>query len=167
MRLEAPSPRIGKGVTVHHPEHGIGRVQKVGKRKFAGSHGDDFAQLYFRREQLTLIMPAQDLVGTVRKPLNARQAREVLDYLKRWDGPVSKRWKARAAANQAAIERGDPFAYAEVCKGLSQLESEGALRHTDRAHLNRSFEFLADELAHALDETPDSARLRITEALSE
>ena len=165
MRLEAPTPRIGRGVTVHHPEHGIGRVQKVGKRKFAGSDGGDFAQLYFRRERLTLIVPAQDLADTVRKPLDARQAGELLDYLRQWDGRVSKQWKARAAAHQQAIERGDPFAYAEVCKGLSRLESDGTLRHTDRAHLNRSFDFLADELAHALDETPDHARTLIAEAL--
>lgn len=165
MRLEAPISRIGRGVTIHHPDHGIGRVQKVGKRKFAGNGGGEFAQLYFRRERLTLIVPAQDLAATVRKPLNARQASELLDYLKQWDGPVSKQWKARAAAHQEAIERGDPFAYAEVCKGLSRLESDGSLRHTDRAHLNRSFDFLADELAHALGETPDHARSLITEAL--
>jgi RNA polymerase-interacting CarD/CdnL/TRCF family regulator len=152
---------------IHHPEHGIGRVQKVGKRKFAGSGDDDFAQLYFRRERLTLIVPADALADTVRQPLTARQAGEVLDYIKHWEGRVSKQWKARAAANQDAIERGDPYAYAEVCKGLSQLESEGSLRHTDRAHLNRSFDFLADELAHALDETPDYARMLITEALGD
>lgn len=167
MRLEEQSPRIGKGVTVHHPDHGIGSVQKVGKRNFAGPDSDDFAQLYFEREQLTLILPAQALAETVRKPLTARQASEVLDHLKQWDGRLSKQWKARAAANQEAMERGDPFEYAEVCKGLSVLESEGGLRHTDRVHLNRSFEFLADELAHALNKTHDYARKLITEALGD
>ena len=62
------------------------------------------------------------------------------------------------------MERNDPYAYAEVCKGLSRLEAEGALRHTDRTHLNRSIDFLADELAYALDETPDYARMLIVKA---
>ncbi len=62
------------------------------------------------------------------------------------------------------MQRNDPFEYAEVCKGLSQLESEGTLRHTDRTHLNRSIEFLADELAYALDKTPDYARMLIVKA---
>lgn len=167
MRLAGQSPHIGRGATIHHPHHGIGKVQKVGKRKFAGSNGDDFAQLYFKRERLTLILPTQHLAETVRMPIDAQQASAVLDYIRHWDGHASKQWKARAAANQEAMDRGDPFEYAEVCKGLTELESEGTLRHTDRVHLNRSFEFLADELAHALDKTPDFARMLITEALGD
>lgn len=167
LRLQEQPPRIGRGAAVHHPHHGIGRVQSVGQRSFSANSGDEFAQLYFERENLTLILPVDGLEETVRKPIDAKQARKVLDHMKHWDGRVSKQWKARASANQEAMERGDPFEYAEVFKGLTQLESEGGLRHTDRTHLNRSFEFLADELAHALDETPDYARMLITEAVAE
>ena len=46
----------------------------------------------------------------------------LLQHLETWKGRMSKQWKARANANQAAIERGDPFGYAEVYKGLTQLE---------------------------------------------
>lgn len=167
MRLAEGTPKIGRGAAVHHPHHGIGLIQSVGKRSFSANSNDKFAQLYFERDDLTLILPVNDLEETVRKPITAREANQVLDHIRQWRGRVRKQWKARAAANQEAMERGDPFEYAEIYKGLTLLESEGTLRHTDRTHLNRSFEFLADELAHALDETPDYARMLITEAIAE
>ena len=164
MRLEERTTEISRGAAVHHPHHGIGRVQTVGKRRFAGANGADYAQLYFKRDDLTLILPVQDAARAVRRPLDASQAGQLLKYIEHWDGKCSRQWKARAAAHQEAMQRDDPFEYAEVCKGLIQLESEGTLRHTDRTHLNRSIEFLADELAHALDQTPDYARMLIVKA---
>ena len=164
MRLAEQTTEISRGAAVHHPHHGIGRVQRVGKRRFAGSNGADYAQVYFKRDDLTLIMPLQDVVSAVRRPLDASQAGQLLDYIEHWEGKCSRQWKARAAAHQEAMQRNDPFEYAEVCKGLSQLESEGTLRHTDRTHLNRSIEFLADEWAYALDKTPDYARMLIVKA---
>jgi len=103
----------------------------------------------------------QDLAKTVRKPINASEAKQLLDHLQKWNGKVSSEWKARANANQLAMERGDPFGYAEVYMGLSKLEEEGTLRTTDREHLNRSLDFLVEELAIALGKTPEQARNQI------
>jgi RNA polymerase-interacting CarD/CdnL/TRCF family regulator len=47
---------------------------------------------------------------------------------------------------------------------LSRLEAEGTLRNTDRAHLNQSLELLVEEIAHALGETPEQARMQIARA---
>lgn len=104
----------------------------------------------------------QDLDDIVRNPINAKEAKRLLDYLESWKGRMSKQWKTRANKNQAVIESGDPFGYAEVYKGLSQLEAEGNLRASDRAHLNHSLECLVDELATALKKTPDQARSLIS-----
>ena len=117
--------------------------------------------MYFKRDGLTLMLRQQDLAKTVRKPINASEAKQLLDHLESWDGKVSTEWKARANANQVAMERGDPFSYAEVYKGLCKLEEEGTLRSTDREHLNRSLDFLVEELAIALGKTPEQARNRI------
>ncbi len=164
MNMQVKSTSIRRGTAVHHPHHGIGRVQSVGTRRFAGANGTEFAQLYFKRDGLTLIMPLQDVTGVVRSPLDASQASQLLDHLKNWKGRCSKQWKARAAAHEQAIQGNDPFKYAEVCKGLSRLEAEGTLRHTDRTHLNRSIELLVDELAYALGKTPEHARKLIAKA---
>jgi len=110
------------------------------------------------------MMRKQDLATTVRKPINASEAKQLLDHLKKWNGKVSTQWKARANANQVVMERGDPFGYADVYKGLSKLEEEGSLRSTDREHLNRSLNFLVEELANALGKTPEQARSQIARA---
>jgi RNA polymerase-interacting CarD/CdnL/TRCF family regulator len=91
-----------------------------------------------------------DLDDCVRAPINAAEATKLLKHLEKCKGTVSKQWKARANAHQQAMEKGDPYAYAEVFKGLSKLEQEGSLRALDRAHLKQSTLFLSEELANAL-----------------
>lgn len=165
MTLPADTRRklisINQGDTVHHPHHGIGKVQSISKRSFSGEKETTFAQLYFQRDGLTLLLRQQDLAKTVRDPIDASGAEKLLDHLKQWKGKVSGQWKARANAHQQAMERGDPFDYADVYKGLSKLEAEGTLRASDRAHLNQSLHFLAEELANALGKTPEQARKQI------
>ena len=110
------------------------------------------------------MMRMQDLANTVRNPINASEAKQLLDHLEKWDGKVSSQWKIRANANQVAMERGQPFDYADVYKGLSRLEAEGTLRASDRAHLNQALDFLVEELANALCNTPEQARNQIASA---
>jgi RNA polymerase-interacting CarD/CdnL/TRCF family regulator len=152
---------FNQGDTVHHPFHGIGQVQSIRMRSFSGEKETPFAQVYFERDGLTLMLRKQDLAKTVRKPINASEARQLLDHLEKWNGKVTNEWKSRANANQVAMERGDPFSYAEVYKGLCKLEAEGTLRSTDREHMNRSLDFLVEELAIALGKTPEQARNQI------
>ena len=152
---------IIQGDTVHHPHHGIGQVQSIRKRSFSGEEETSFAQVYFKRGGLTLMMRKKDLAETVRNPINASEARRLLDHLEKWDGNMSKQWKVRANANQEAMERGEPFDYADVYKGLSRLEAEGTLRASDRAHLNQALDFLVEELANALGKTLEQARNQI------
>ena len=89
---------------------------------------------------------------------------ELLEHLAKWKGRASSQWKSRANANQAGIEKGDPFEYAQIYKSLVRLEAEGALRAADRAHLHQSLEFLVEEVAHALDTSREEARDLIAEA---
>ncbi len=155
---------IIQGDTVHHPHHGIGQVQSIRKRSFSGEEETTFAQVYFKRDGLTLMLRQQDLAKTVRNPINASEAKQLLDHLGKWDGKVSSQWKVRANANQVAMERGDPTDYVDVYKGLSRLEAEGALRASDRAHLNQALDFLVEELANALGKTHEQARNQIARA---
>lgn len=154
---------ISQGDTIHHPFHGIGQVESIRKRSFSGENQSAFVEVFFKRDGLTLMLREKDLENTVRKPLSKADAKKLLDHLEGWSGNVRREWKARANANQQAIERGDPFGYADVYKGLSKLEQEGTLRTTDRAHLNRSLDFLAEELANALGKTPEQARDQIAQ----
>lgn len=164
MRLEERSAKLSRGSAVHHPHHGIGKVQSVRDRNFDGGNDTKYTELYFKREALTLILPIQDAREMVRNPINRNQARQILNHIETWKGRPSKQWKARAATHQEALDRGDPFEYAEVFKGLSQLDAESKLRQNDRGHLSHAMDFLADELSFALGKTPDQVRELITEA---
>ena len=152
---------IKQGDNVHHPIHGIGKVQSIRKRSFSGEKETTFAQVFFKREGLTLMLREEDLAETVRKPISAIEAKQLLDHLDGWNGNVRKEWKARANANQVAMEAGDPFAYADVYKGLSKLEAEGSLRATDREHMKKSLTLLVEEVSVALGKTPEQARDQI------
>jgi RNA polymerase-interacting CarD/CdnL/TRCF family regulator len=113
---------------------------------------------------LALILRKDDLAKTVRVPINKKKAKQLLEHIRNWDGKAKKDWKARALVNQSVMDRGDPFGYVDVYQGLSKLESEGALRATDREHLNQSLELLVEELAYVLGRTPIQAREEIIKA---
>lgn len=141
-------------------------VKSIRKKSFNGESKAKFVKLYFEREDLTWLVRANEIPGNIRTPMSANEARKIISHLENWQGKFSEQWKVRATANQAAIDKGDPFGYAEVCKGLSVMQEEGTLSATDRQHLNRSIEFLSEELANALGKTQDKLRLIIEKATS-
>ncbi len=142
----------------------MGRVQSIRKRSFGGQEAATYAQVYFKRDALTMMMLEQDLDKTVRRLLSTTKARQVLKELRTWDGELDEHWKSRAEAIQKAMEQGDPFEYARVFKGLSRLAAKSELRPQDREYLNQSLELLTEELALALGKTPRQARELIHEA---
>lgn len=103
----------------------------------------------------------QDLAETVRKPIDASEAKKLLNHLESWNGKVRAGWKARANANQMALEGGNPFDYAEVYAELRKLEADGSLRAADRQHMNKSLDLLVEELSNALGKTPEQARRQL------
>jgi RNA polymerase-interacting CarD/CdnL/TRCF family regulator len=156
---------IRKGERVHHPQHGVGEIQSVRERSFYGSEAATYAELYFEREDLTLTLLKDDVRDSVRKLISSTKARQLLKELKDWDGKPSKQWKARANTHQAAIESGDPFAYAKVFKELCQLDANESLRAGDRAHLKQTEELLVEELANSLGKSRRQAQSMLDKAI--
>ncbi|WP_417614524.1 CarD family transcriptional regulator [Oceanisphaera sp.] len=104
--------------------------------------------------------------SSIRSVMSAQEAKKIIQHLTSWQGTLSEQWKVRATANQAAIDKGDPFGYAELVKGLSLMQQQTALSATDRKHLNHGIEFLCEELADALGKTHDRVRQLIDKATS-
>ena len=160
------SINIKQGTHIHHPQHGVGKVESIRERSFCGQASATYAQLYFEREELTLTVLAKDASETVRTLITAEEAKSLLDRIKGWKGSPKKQWKARADAHRIAIESGDPLEYAKVVKGLSRMQSkDGPLRQQDRAHLKQSMELLTEELARALKKRPRQAERLILDAV--
>lgn len=158
---------IRRGERVHHPQHGVGKIQSIGKRSFCGAESATYAELYFEREDLTLTLRKDDMPEEVRTLISANKARKLLKELKEWDGKPKRQWKARANAHQAAIDSGDPFAYAKAFKELSLLHAEDSLRAGDRAHYKQAEELLVEELANSLGKTRSQARVLLDKAIAD
>lgn len=96
--------------------------------------------------------------------MSAKEAKQIISHVKNWQGKLSEQWKTRSTANQAAIDKGDPYGYAEMVKGLSVMQEENPLSMTDRRHLNLGIKFLCEELASALGKTQERVQQLIEEA---
>jgi len=161
------SINIQTGEHVHHPQHGVGKVQSIRKRSFYGHEAATYAQLYFERDDLTLTVLEKDLRTTVRTLVTPEQTGKLLDQIRSWDGKAKPQWKARAETHQAAIDGGDPFEYARAAKELSRMETVDELRPRDKANLARSLRLLTEEISRALKKTPAQAAELIQSALDE
>lgn len=144
---------VTTGDTIYHQQHGIGTVQSIRKRSFSGASRSKFAQLFFPRNEITMIVREMDLGETVRKPIARKTASEVLAYIGEWDEPVSEQWKARANALQAKLDNGDPFELAEVYKALSLRKAADNLSTADRRQLSQSESRLSEELGMAFGQS--------------
>lgn len=168
--LARPNPNrrapitLTQGDRIHHPHHGIGKVRSIRRRSFSGKNGARFAEIYFKRERMTLMLREHSLDETIRSPIGPSRAEKLLDHMKSWKTKFSNQWKARANAHQALMDEGDPTAYAKVYKSLREREQKDTLSSADRKHLKRCTEFLSEELANALGQTTDEALHLMTQA---
>jgi len=141
-----------EGDSIHHPQHGIGKVHSIRKRSFSGSQGSRFAKLFFPRDDMIMMVRESDLSDTIRKPIEKSEARGVLEHIGNWSESVSSSWKVRANAQQRKLDDGNPFALAEVYKTLSLLKEADSLSAADRKQLSHSEQCLSEELAIALQQ---------------
>ncbi|NCF63186.1 MAG: hypothetical protein GWP58_10070, partial [Gammaproteobacteria bacterium] len=70
-----------QGNYIHHPRHGVGKVQSIRKRSFYGSGPATYAQLYFERDQLTLTLLEKDLPDIIRNVISTEDAFKLLDHI--------------------------------------------------------------------------------------
>lgn len=147
-----------------HPRHGIGTVKSFAEKEFAGLKAR-MAVLFFPRGELKVMVPEKQLDHTVRAPIGEDQARNVIEFIKSWDGKLSGKWKVRRKKNQERLESGDPFAVCEVFKGLRQiLARKGKLNSHDRRQLAAAHDILLGELSHALPEAEEIVEARMETA---
>jgi RNA polymerase-interacting CarD/CdnL/TRCF family regulator len=114
---------------------------------------------------LTFIILEKELLAQVRKLMPQKQAKEVLDMIRTWDGKPSSDWKIRSEAHQRAIDGGDPFENAKSYRELHEMDRKDALRPQDKAHLNQISQLLSEELARSLNKPDQQIRQLISEAL--
>ena len=97
--------------------------------------------------------------------MTQKQAKEVLDLIRSWDGKPSSAWKIRSDTHQKAIDSGDPFEYAKAFRELHEMDCKDELRPQDNAHLNQTRQLLAEELARSLKKADQQVEQLISQAL--
>jgi len=133
-------------------------VQSIRKRSFSGPNHSKFAQLFFPRNEITMLVREQDLGDSVRKPIAKQTATKVLAHIDEWNETVSEQWKTRANALQIKLDNGDPFGLAEVYKTLILRQKADTLSAADRRQLGQAEARLSEELAMAFDESKEDVR---------
>ncbi len=137
--------------TIIHKQHGIGRLQSLKRTQIWGQTAKNFVRVFFKRDQLTMIVHREELEQQSRPVISSTEARRVLTHLDKGKPRVDRQWKTRAKRNERALETCDPFKLADVYKSLSAMDAEGeTLRAADRNALRTSFQMLTEELAAAL-----------------
>ena len=155
---------ITKGDSIHHPHHGIGTVQSIRKRSFSGSTGRKFAKLFFPREEMVMMIGENELHEHIRKPIQKSEAKKVLEHISEWSELESDQWKARANAQQAKLDDGNPIAIAEVYKTLSRRMADDKLSAADRRQLSQAEERLIEELSMAMGQPAGKTCKRMEKA---
>lgn len=127
-----------------------------------GQNAKPFVKVFFKRENLTMIVRKQELQESSRNIISKAEAERVLEHIENCDGAMNEQWKTRIRLNEKALEGGDPYELASVFKGLSRMQDEGkTLRAADRKHLQSSFAILSEELATALGKSRASVEALI------
>ena len=142
------------GDTVSHSRHGIGTIKSIEEKELLGSKAI-FVTMYFIREDLKLTVSRKNLEREIREILSEAEGEKILQHLANCEKDLSDNWKTRNRNNQERLTSGDPYELCEVIKGLSALKKKkkGELSNSDRTHLNRALEMLAEELCIALEKT--------------
>ena len=121
-----------------------------------------FAQLFFHREKLSLMLPGTVLQKTVRLPLGAEAAGAVLDSVSSLVPEFHDSWKVRQRHNQELLESGDPNKLAGVFRSLTALQlKNGPLNSSDRRQFQHCQDLLVEELAFALKQDPEQILQRL------
>lgn len=139
-------------------------VQSIRPRSFSGENDTRFAEIFFEREGITLMLRENNLDQTIRAPIGPSLAKTLLEHMKNWKANVSSQSKTRANTHQAMMDGGDPHACAEVYKGLRGLEQDETLSTVDRRQLKHCAQFLSEELANALGQTQGKVLDLMTQA---
>lgn len=157
-----PTPKPGDHVV--HAVHGPGEVIAVEPRDTPDGPVD---YVTIRIDDMRVLVPLAELdeVG-VRAPMTREEAQDVLDLL--GEEPLKDPGHAgRRRRNSSRLVGGDAEALAKVIRSLAALReaSDKPLRYRDKEHLRAATDKLVDELAIALQVSPEEARDLIADAV--
>ncbi len=154
------------GDKVVYPNHGVGIIEKISNRLFAGK----FERFYLLRicsNDILIMVPTANAgeVG-LRKIVERRDVEELLSFLGSNQFFTQKDWKDRFKENSEKMRSGSIFHLAEVFKNLVYLSRVKPLSFREKRMLDRARFLLASELSTVMNQSELDIEDRIENAVT-
>ena len=156
--------KYGVGDKVVHPQHGAATIAKKVKQEFAGEKRDYFV-LDIATEQLTVMVPVDNIEEVIRPVISKNKAREVLAVLKEEPQEAGSNWSRWYKVLNEKMTSGDIFQVAEVVRDLNFAQQTKGISPALKRMLSKARTTLISELQFALDVDEDAAIKKLDRAL--
>lgn len=166
FRSNKKSLSFKKGDKVVYPNHGVGIIEDITKRKISGSE-EAFYCLRILSTESKVMVPVSniEMVG-LRKVLDKKSVNSVLRLLRNKDIDYLDDWKGRYQVNSELMRTGDIDKIAEVLKNLTYLSHQKVLSYRERKMLEKARFLLISEMAEVSKLSIDKITDQIDKAIS-
>jgi len=161
---KSKSSKYGVGDKVVHPQHGAATIAKKVKQEFAGEKKDYFV-LDIATEQLTVMIPVDNIEEVIRPIISKTQARNVLGVLKDEPQEAGSNWSRWYKVLNEKMTSGDIFQVAEVVRDLNYAQQTKGISPALKRMLSKARLTLTSELEFALDIDDEEAVKKLDRAL--
>ena len=156
--------KYGVGDKVVHPQHGAATIAKKLKQEFGGEKRDYFV-LDIATEQLTVMVPVDNIEEVIRPVISKNKAREVLAVLKEEPQEAGSNWSRWYKVLNEKMTSGDIFQVAEVVRDLNYAQQTKGISPALKRMLSKARTTLTSELQFALDVDEEDAIKKLDRAL--
>lgn len=158
------SSKYGVGDKVVHPQHGAATIAKKIKQEFAGVKRDYFV-LNIATEQLTVMVPLDNIDEVIRPVISKNKAREVLAVLKEEPQEAGSNWSRWYKVLNEKMTSGDIFQVSEVVRDLNYAQQTKGISPALKRMLSKARVTLTSELQFALEVDEEDAIKKLDRAL--
>lgn len=152
------------GDKVVHPQHGAATIQKKVKQEFDGKKRDYFI-LEIATEQLTVMVPIENVEDLIRPVISKTKSRDVLRSLKSEPEEAGSNWSRWYKVLNEKMVSGDIFQVAEVVRDLSYAQQTKGISPALKRMLSKARLTLSSELAFSLQIDDEEAVKKLDRAL--
>jgi CarD family transcriptional regulator len=160
----ATASKYSVGDKVVHPQHGAATIHKKVKQEFDGKKRDYFI-LEIATEQLTVMVPVENVEDLIRPVISKTKSREVLRSLKGEPEEAGSNWSRWYKVLNEKMVSGDIFQVAEVVRDLSYAQQTKGISPALKRMLSKARLTLSSELAFSLQIDEEEAIKKLDRAL--
>ena len=151
---------------VVYPMHGVGKIDSI-EKKVVLSKRAEYYMITVINSGMKVMIPVKNAeeIG-LRKIIQKREVKKVLEILSRDENTSSEDWKERYQANMDKVRSGSIYEVSEVARDLYRRGCEKELSIMERKLYENAYQLIAHEFALVKDIDVEEAGNLVSEALS-